>query len=334
MLPLAGARRLAMLGCEVRCGTGYADLIAVEVSTGRPVVVEVKLADNTDRRQVVTQVLGYAAHLCRLDAAAFATLLQPHLRSRDLASVTEAATATAQDPGFDATAFEAALVGCLQDGRLRCAVVLDTAPPDLVELVGYLQEVTNDRLSLDLVTVTAYDIGDRRVLVPQLVEPDRAQVSAGATGARPPTSTVIEPGADAFAAAIAQSPSDQLPALKRLLDWALALEGEQLAVLYSSIGKGRWVLNPRLPGQQRGMVSIWNDKGASLSPFRTVLQQLAPQALAALDRKAPGQIGQGNYLKADYDSELLALFRAAYVEAAGGSNDAARSFRNGASRGD
>lgn len=264
-------------------------------------------------------------------AAAFATLLQPHLRSRDLPSVTQAAAATAQDPGFDATAFEAALAGCLQDGWLRCAVVLDTAPPDLVELVGYLQEVTNDRLSLDLVTVTAYDIGGRRVLVPQLVEPDRTQVSAGATGARPATSTVIEPGADAFAAGIEQSPSEQRPALKRLLDWALALEGEQLAVLYSSIGKGRWVLNPRLPGQQRGMVSIWNDKGASLSPFRTVLQQLAPQALAALDRKAPGQIGQGNYLKADYDSELLALFRAAYVEAAGGSNFATRSFPDGVS---
>jgi len=55
-----------MLGREVLCGTGYADLIAVEIVTGRAVIIEIKLASNTDRRQVLTQVLGYAAYLGRL----------------------------------------------------------------------------------------------------------------------------------------------------------------------------------------------------------------------------------------------------------------------------
>ncbi len=69
MLPLAGSPRLVVLGREVRCGTGWADLIAVEADSGVPVVIEIKLASNADRRAVLTQVLGYAAYLRRLDSA-------------------------------------------------------------------------------------------------------------------------------------------------------------------------------------------------------------------------------------------------------------------------
>ncbi|WP_129664645.1 hypothetical protein [Phytoactinopolyspora endophytica] len=78
MLPLAGAPKLVVLGSEVRCGTGYADLIAVEADTGIPMIIEIKLASNTDRRAVLTQVLGYAAYLRRLDLAGFEALLAPH----------------------------------------------------------------------------------------------------------------------------------------------------------------------------------------------------------------------------------------------------------------
>ena len=63
MLPLAGSPQLTVLGREVRLGSGCADLIAVE-STGRLVVIEVKLAGNAEsRRAVVAQVLSYAGYL-------------------------------------------------------------------------------------------------------------------------------------------------------------------------------------------------------------------------------------------------------------------------------
>jgi hypothetical protein len=317
MLPLAGAPRLAVLGREVRCGVGYADLIAVEVNTGRPVVIEIKLAANTDRRQVLTQVLGYAAYMRQLDGPGFDALLAHHLANQELGSVAAAAEATAQDPGFDATAFTARLDEALHAGRLRCVIVIDAAPPDLVELVGYLQEVTNDRLSLDLITVTAYDIDGRRVLVPQLIEPDRSQVTAEAAGgANPQPAALIVKGSEPFAQSIDEAPPEHQAGLRSLLAWARRLEAEGLAVLYTSKGKGRWVLNPRLPGQERGMVVIWNEKGPYLSPYRTVLQQQAPAALESLERLVPGQIGQGNYIKAEYDDNLLDLLRAAYQEAA------------------
>ena len=67
MLPLSGSPRLTVLGREVRLGAGYADLIAVQ-SSGRLVVIEVKLADNAEaRRAVVAQILSYAGYLQGLD---------------------------------------------------------------------------------------------------------------------------------------------------------------------------------------------------------------------------------------------------------------------------
>jgi hypothetical protein len=315
MLPLAGSPRLAMLGREVRCGTGYADLIALEIDTGVPVVIEIKLASNTDRRAVLTQVLGYAAYLRRLDSDGLEALLAPHLAAANVTSIADAVTTAVQDPAFDTTALVNGVTESMAAGRLRCAIVIDAAPPDLVELVGYLQDVSNDRLSLDLVTVTAYDVADRRVLVPQLIEPDRTRTA-------PPTSSAssaptITRGAHVFAEAIRQAQAEQQPLLKRLHDWAIQLESDGLAVVYTSTGKGKWLLNPRLPGQQRGLVTIWNDNGAHISPYRTVLEQESPNALAALEERLPGLIGQGNYLKATYDDDLLGLLRTAYEEASG-----------------
>ncbi|HEV2069721.1 MAG TPA: hypothetical protein VGR26_08010 [Acidimicrobiales bacterium] len=63
LMPLAGAPRIVVLGREVTCGSGSADLLAIE-DAGRPVVIEIKLAQNPEaRRAVVAQVLSYASFL-------------------------------------------------------------------------------------------------------------------------------------------------------------------------------------------------------------------------------------------------------------------------------
>lgn len=321
MLPLPGGPNLVVLGREVRCGSGWADIIAVDAETGLPVIVEIKLASNTDRRQVLTQVLGYAAALRRLDLEGLDALLASHLAKLEASSVADAVATASQDPSFDVKEFTVRLEEALRQGTLRCVVVIDAAPNDLVELVGYLQDVTNDRLSIDMVTVSAYRVGNTRVLVPQLVEPARLPASDRVTAvatARPAGEATITRGDDVFAAALDAAPEDQQPLLRRLLRWAQELEADGLAVLYSSTGKGRWVLNPRLPGQQRGLVTVWNANGAFLSPYRLVLEREAPATLVRLDAAYPGQIRQGNYLRAEYDEELLRLLRTAYEEATPG----------------
>ncbi|RZU19766.1 hypothetical protein EV645_1984 [Kribbella rubisoli] len=316
MLPLAGVPRLAVVGREVRCGPERADLLAVEVETGRPVVIEVKLAANTDRRRSLTQVLGYAAYLRRLDSEGLFILLQDYLERHGYSSIADAAgAATEGDPNFDEDSFNVRLNEALSDGRLRAVVVLDEAPADLVDLVGYLQDVTSDRLALDLVVVTAYEVAGQRLLVPQLVEPDRTQLTAESAGTgKPSSASEILLGSDEFEGSIGTVAAEQQPSLRRLLEWAQGLQNDRLATLYTSIGKGRWVLNPRLPGQSRAMVSIWNDKGAYLSPYRTVFEQEAPTTLAKLDNVAPNEIGRGNYIHAQLDDALLGLLREAYVE--------------------
>ncbi|MFD0684510.1 hypothetical protein [Actinomadura fibrosa] len=313
MLPLPGQPTLVMLGREVQLGNGYADLIAVEAETGRPVVIEVKLASNTDRRQVFTQTLGYASYLFGLSADAFDQLLRPHVAKRGHPSIAEAVVAEVGDGSVDVESLHAKMAQALEEGRFRCVVVLDAAPADLIELTGYLQAVTNDRLDIDVVTVTAYSVGGTRVLVPQLIEPERTPVPSAPIPV--PRDARPAPGSQAFADSIGQTDPAHREPLRRLLDWALRLEAEDLAVLYTTIGKGRWVLNPRLPGQSRGLVTIWNDGGAYLSPQRSVFEAEAPETLARLDEHLPNEIRQNNYITSPLDQEVLALLTNAYKEA-------------------
>lgn len=315
MLPLPGRPRLAVLGREVRCGSGLADLVAVDAVTGQPVVIEIKLASNTDRRTVLTQVLGYAAFLHRLTPEDFESLLAPHLAKAGHTSVRDAVAGTVQEASIDADTFSEGLAEALAAGRFRCVVVIDSAPADLVDLVGYLQLATNDLLTIDLVTVTSYDVGGRQVLVPQLVEPDRRATLPPASSAAKAAGSYITRGGDVFAASIEDAEPEQQDELRRLYRWAQGLESDGLTVLYSSTGKGRWVLNLRLPGQERALLSIWNDHGPFVSPWRSVLQAEAPSTLDRIEAALPGEIGQGRYLRSPITDAVLELFRDAYREA-------------------
>jgi hypothetical protein len=54
----------------------------------------------------------------------------------------------------------------MAEGSFRLVIVLDSAPDELVQLVGYLQPVT-DKIEIDLVTLAAYDVAGSQVLVPR-----------------------------------------------------------------------------------------------------------------------------------------------------------------------
>lgn len=152
-----------------------------------------------------------------------------------------------------------------------------------------------------------------------MVEPERAAVAPPIIrrGAPAPTET---PGADVFAAAIEHSPAEHQEQPRRLVDRAMGLEADGLAVLRTPTGQGRWSLKPHLPGQQRGLMTIWNDGGGHFSPFRTVFEKEAPSGLQRLDDEWPGQVGQGNYIDRELLDEVLPVLRDAYEESAGQAN--------------
>jgi hypothetical protein len=54
-------------------------------------------------------------------------------------------------------------------------LVLDDAPAELVRLVGYLEGIAQ-QLTIDLVTVSRYQMGDVEAIVPQRVDPGREAV--------------------------------------------------------------------------------------------------------------------------------------------------------------
>ena len=151
----------------MRLCSGRVDVLAIE-PTGRPVVIEVKLRNNTEsRRAVVAQVLAYAAALHGNTAETFESdVLATQLAGRGLHDVVREA-AQAEVP--DAVTFQTTLDAALKDGALRVVLVLDRAPQELIRLVGYLEAVTHG-LDIDLITVASYELEGRRFVVPQWVE--------------------------------------------------------------------------------------------------------------------------------------------------------------------
>ena len=314
MLPLAGSPRLTVLGREVRLGAGSADLLAVE-SSGRLVIIEVKLAGNAEsRRAVVAQVLSYAGYLQGLDPVQLeAGVLAPHLPPGG--TVLNAVEADDQQHALDKQAFQEELTRTMAEGSFRLVIVLDSAPDELMQVVGYLELVT-DKIDIDLVTVTAYDVAGSRVLVPQRVDPGRrtrelsdAQVSDRQAG-------VLYPGSGEFRISFADAPPARREMLQRAADWADMLEREGLVKLFTYRGKGGIVsLLPRLASDNAGLVTVYNDiKSAYMQFWRGVFERRAPHSIPAVEATIGAELKQGNSTR-DITQDLLTALTQAYHEA-------------------
>ena len=316
LLPLSGSPRLVVVGREVRLGSGYADLVAVEPS-GRIAVIEVKLASNAEaRRAVVAQVLTYAAVIYGLDVETLEQdVLGKQLHERGYDSLAGAMSANDQEGSLDAGKFATGLAENLATGAFRLVLVLDDAPSELVRLIGYLEAV-GENLVIDLVTVTAYDIDGSRVMVPQRVDPERPSGDPGRP-VQEATSVAgyLASGASDFADAIDAAPQAQREDLRLLYNWAISLEKDGLARLSTYHGKNRLTLLPYLIGDEAGLVTIWNDNGAYLSVWRSVFARRAPKSIARVEAAIGTQIGTGNAVRLLSD-EVLGALTAAYREAA------------------
>lgn len=317
LLPLAGAPRLVVVGSEVPLGSGYADLVGME-PVGRPVVIEVKLRRNAEaRRAVVAQALAYAAYLHGLSPAELERdVLAPHLRRAGHEGLVAAVGADDQEGDFDPSAFIDELGANLAAGRVRLVFVLDEAPPALVRLVGYLEAMA-EGLTIDLITVALYRVGSSQILVPQRVEPERVR-TPDLPPPPPPVKGTLFDGADAFVESIEAAKEADRAELRRLADWAIALQRDGLVRLFSYRGRsGRFTLLPRLPGDEVGLVTIWNDGGAYISLWESVFHRRAPSSVPEVSRLSGlDPIGQGRTVRAP-QADLLDALTGAYREAAG-----------------
>lgn len=316
ILPLSGRPQLVVLGLEVGLGGNKADVIAIE-TTGRPVVLEVKLAQNAEaRRAVAAQVLTYAAFLHKLSVGQLETeILGRHLRERGVVTIAEAVKNADQEGIFDEEEFLRSLSAHLSAGSFRLVLILDSAPAELVRLIGYLTSVT-DKLVVDLITVSAFEVAGSKILVPQRVDPERLEVEP-----TPPRGGegkgVLTDGAGEFVSAIDDAPFPVQPTLKKLADWAIGLEKRNMVRLASFRGKrGEIILLPRLQPENAGLATIWNDgRRARLQVWRSVFERRAPNSIQPVEQALGSTpLGQGNWTDQVTDQLLQTLTRA-YEEA-------------------
>jgi hypothetical protein len=316
LLPLSGDPTLTVLGREVAIGPGFADLVAVDAD-GRLTVIEIKLRKNAEaRRAVVAQILTYAAYLKGSSVDDLEVLLRSHLGRTDATSIADAVQRSDQSGQFDARVFNANLAQTLAAGAFRLVLVLDEAPSELVQLVGYLESISSG-VVLDLMTVSVFEVGSEQILVPQRIDPDYQVAVPVVPAQRRATTTKREvDGSEPFEQAIEHAPADRQESLRRLLDWARVLEGEQLVALRTIFGEGREILLVWVRGEKAGLTSIWNDGGAYISLWRSVFVRLAWEHIAPIEKLIGKPIGQGNTVP-DPSDELLDAIAAAYRDAIG-----------------
>jgi hypothetical protein len=318
LLPLSGNPSMVVLGREVQLGPGYADLLAVETD-GRLVVIEIKLRKNAEtRRAVVAQVLTYAAYLKGLTVVELERTLRSHLERAEARSILDLVRKSDQSQEVEQAEFADGLAASLSAGAFRLVLVLDEAPSELVQLVGYLEGISSG-VVLDLITVSAYEAGSEQLLVPQRVDPEHpgeltspAGIVRGAAKSRREVD-----GSAAFEEAIGRASEPVRGELQRLLGWAQRLEAEGLATLRTVFGSGREVLTVWVRGEKAGLVSIWHEDGGYLSLWRSVFVRLAWDWIAPLEKEIGESIRQGSSLRNPSEA-LLDLLATAYRDAAKG----------------
>ena len=317
MLPLAGAPRLVILGSEVGLGAGSADLLGVETS-GRPVIIEVKLARNNEaRRAVVAQILAYAAYLHGMTREQLEDRLRGSLQKAGHATIPDAVMKTEQG-AVDHEEFTAALDVDLREGRFRLVFVLDDVPQELMTLVAYLEHVT-DKLVIDLVAVSNFDVNGTPVMIPQRVTPERQEVTVeqANTGGRG-SSTVRYHGVDQFEALFEDAPVENRKTIKSVLDWTRDIEQEGLATLETAIGPRNKTVRAIVPGENAGFVALWqsrNGDGIDMSIHDSVLKRRVPQHLVSKVSSLSPK-GDGGIPFTHINDKTLAVLTEAYKEAA------------------
>ncbi len=320
MLPLSGQPFLAAAFREVGLGGGRADVLAFE-DNGRPCVIEVKLKKSSEaKRAVVAQALTYAADLRGIEVENLEKeTLKEQLKGKRLVDFVRESESVDEE-NFDEGAFYENLHKNLAAGSFRIVIVLDDAPPQLVRLIGYLDLFTTKDLSLDLVTMSAYDIKDEQFLIPQRIDPDHAlelETATETTVHQKSRGIATTKSSADFRKIVAQSENpDHRENRKKIADWADDLENEGICRVYSRVnsaeGSGWRRLRLYLLDENKTFAHFESDgQGAWLYP--AVIRRRAP---AMLDRiteltDLPSKYG------APATPELLDALADAYREAAG-----------------
>ena len=284
LLPLDGSPKLTVLASEVTLGWGSLDVLAVE-STGRPVVIEVKLARNQESyREIVAQVLFYAAFLRGLDVE--------YLERYKLGSSIVEAVQAGSNSHVDEEAFNSSLQDHLGRGSFRLVFALDAVHPELERVVAYLDSITSSEVAIDLVALPIYEVEDKRSVVPQRIVPclNAADDIARPTGA-------VTPGARDFKVSVESLPATSRRKFYRLIEWAEKMAECRGIRLSTFAGASPTLV---LFIDQTGLVMLTIPivrQEPRIAVHRTAFEHHVPNSIDSVEKAiAPKRIGYGNYI--------------------------------------
>lgn len=282
-------------------------------------IIELKLASNpAAHREIVSQVMTYAAFLHGSDVKSLERgPLHWPLMDAERGSILEAVQAQDEEGAVDAESFEAALQGFLDEGSFRLVLVLDEVPAELERVVAYLDAVTVQSLTIDLITLAVYEVGGAQVALPQRITPDISVTPSPATTARARPSGVVSDGPTAFRASTEGTTGETRTMFDQLIAWAEQLAELPNVRLFTFTGgdTGRCTLMPRIMPDYAGLVTIWNSNQLPyLSVWRSVFERRAPNSIESVEKViAPSQLGQGTTVHV-ITTQVLDAIKAAYEE--------------------
>ena len=205
-----------------------------------------------------------------------------------------------------------------QKGRV---LAQDGISAELERVIAYLDAVTLQALTVDLIGFGVYEVNGTEVALPQRISPDPGAIpsSTMTATARHAPKGVLSDGPDAFIDSLDEILGEDREMLDQLVDWAREVAAMPSVSLftYTSVNHRRFTLLPRIMTEKAGLVTIWNDNSKPyLSVWRSVFERRAPESIEAVERTLGTSIGQGNTV-ASITPELLIALTAAYREATG-----------------
>lgn len=162
-----GASPLVAAAREVSTPSGGAIDILACSSNGELTIVECKLAANSDRRQVLAQVLDYASDLWHMPYDELNERVKK-VAGVDLARLAEAG---ASDAGWDEEAFRQGVTDALTTGMFTLVIAVDDIDEHLRRMVSYLNLTGKPQFRLAALEMERFQSEGAEVLVPTVYSP-------------------------------------------------------------------------------------------------------------------------------------------------------------------
>ena len=178
ILDIKDDAQFTVLDKETPVGTGYIDILGVD-SDGELYIIETKLFGNSDKRQVIAQVLDYGAALWSAyqDPETFLRMLDERLSTRG----TSLRELLRQSFGEAAEEVEEGIHHCLESGTFRFVILMDQVPFELKTLVQFVNTYSN--FSVYVVELEHYKHDDLHIFVPHVFgAEERKRISASSAG--------------------------------------------------------------------------------------------------------------------------------------------------------